>query len=257
MSKSRPIDPNKGFRIDLDFRKHSNVLPTFAQSYHGNPEAKSVFYPNAPDVKNREGKKIKSLDEFRALLKTADPKRIADSIVVFGTEWMSFREFFIRESRNEKLERFHDLYNRVGKISGGDLIPCAMLFKASEEKTVGLWRTNKSPTGQYRGRYKDVWVKGQELQLDNGTNVDFELYFSYLKQGNWQDFTVREGQLILVTGMAERSFASSGRETIRVYVDHKDAMRFENSIEDLLSPPEPEKPYEPTPLTYEMLGKLD
>lgn len=257
MAKTRVIDPQKGLRIDLDFRHHSDILPTFAQGHHGTPGAKSVFYPNDPDMKDREGKKVKSLEDFRTLIKTADPKRLANSVVVFGTEWMSMKEFFVRESRNEQMERFHDLYNRVGKIKGGDPIPCAMLFQASETKTIGQWCENRTPSGVLRGRYKDVWVKGQGMQLDNGTNVDFELYFSYMRQGGLQDFKVSAGQLILVTGMAERSFASSGRETVRVYVDHKNAMRFETSVEDLLSPPKKEIPHTPMEITYDMLRKLD
>lgn len=257
MSVTTLISPEKGLRIDLDFRRHSDILPTFKQAHHGTAAAKSVFYPNDPNLKDREGKKVKSLEDFRLLLKTADPARLANSVVVYGTEWMSFREFFIRESRNEHMARFSDLYNRVGKVQGGDPIPCAMLFKSSETKTVGLWRDNRTPSGTLRGRYQDVWIKGQGMQLDDGTNIDFELYLSYMKEGNWSEFTIPEGQLILVTGMAERSFASTGRETVRVYVDHKDAMRFEESIEDLLSPPKPQELPAPTVLTYEMLGKLD
>jgi hypothetical protein len=238
----RKIDKTKGYRIHLNVREHSGILPTFAQAHAGTPMEQSRWYPNDPDLADRESVSVKKLDDLLTLMQTGDHDRLANAVVLMDTHTpISWKDFFVREGRKGDMERFADLYNRVGKIKGGDPVPVAMLFQASETKTLR--------------HYGQQWVKGQGINVD-GMNVDFELFLSYLKDENWADKNIRKGQLYLVTGMAERSFASRNRETVRVYVNDRDAMRMVTRKELTTPPPAPE-PYTPRPLTYDDLGPLD
>lgn len=249
MAKKRTIDPAKGYRIHVNTRLHSELIPTFAQVHAGTSLEDSQWYPNDPDIKDRESRNVKTLDDLLTLMQTGDHARLSQSVVIFGTREIAWKDFFIREGKKDGLERFSALYNRVAAQKNDDLIPCAMLFEAAETKTVGLWHDKtKKP-----GRYKDVWIKGHSLLID-GKDVDFELFHTYLH--GYDDKYIREGDLFLVTGMAQRSFTSRKRDTVRVYVDNKHAIRGVTRAE-LTTPPPPPKPLGPIVLRREDMGPLD
>lgn len=258
MSKPRAsqTDPVKGYRIHFNTLSHSEVLPTFKQAHAGTPLENSKWYPNEPDLDERESRTVKGLDDLLALMQTGDHRRLADSLVVFGTNKpISWKEFFIRESAQEGMERFADLYNRVGKIKGGDPIPCAMVFKVAETKTLGVYR-DYFKAGKKAGRYRDISLKGQGLH-QGGKNIDFELSFMHLKQAAPYDtLNFREDDILLVTGMAQRDYASAHLEVVKIIVDNPKAYRLITQ-QELTTPPKPQEPYKPPALTYEDLGRLD
>lgn len=250
------VNPEKGYRLHFNSLHHSELLPSFAQAHAGTPMGHSRWYPNDPDLLGRESLNVKGLDDLLAIMQTRDPQRLADSIVIFGSNKpIPWKEFFIRESRLEGMERFADLYNRIGKIKGGDLLPCAMLFESAETKTVGHFR-DFFKGGKKKGRYRDVSLKGKGMHLD-GANIDFELSLMYLKNAHVNETVpIQEGDLFLVTGMVQRGYAGPYNETISVFIDKKAAMRKVTREELTVKPPLP-KPVEPKPLSYEDLGRLD
>ncbi len=257
MSQKREIDVTKGYRIVFNTLSHSEVLSTFGQAHFGTPRAKSKWLLNDPDLRDRETWTIKSPDDFIRLLQTADRSRIEDSVVLVGTDapvpWMRF--FGLAREKDGPLWLV-DLYNRLGKNRKSDPVPCAMVFEATEDKTVGLFRDRLDhKTGHKKGSYRDVSLKGRTFEVD-GKEVVIELKLSYLKHTNLQNPFVRHGDLFLVTGMASFDFWASPRTVMQVDVLDREAMRL-TSISELVTPPPPQEPAAPMQLTYEMLGKLD
>lgn len=232
MSKPRIIDIDKGFRLHFNSLQHSEVLPTFGQRYPANdPRAQSRFYPNDVDLKDRETRTLKNASDLLALMQDKDSQaRLKDSVVVFGTEEYPFRQFFVRESEKEKQGRFHTLYNKLAKRRRAEAIPCAMLFEASETKTI-----------RDHGKGQQT-IQGQTMTIA-GKKVVFELRFDYMPSLRMLPMTIEEGQLILVTGMAERRYTGADFDAICVHVNQEDAALFVTKEELTAAPPQ--RPYEP------------
>lgn len=225
MSKGVAINQSKGYRIHFNALAHSELLPTFAEFYKGTPLAKSRWYPNDPDLKDREILTAHNLDEFLGVMQNADQERLADSKVIYGVQMFDWKKFFVDGEVG-----LRNLYNRVSGMGKTNIIPCAITFEVSHDKTLR--------------EYGSKWVKGQSF-LGRGKIIETELYLSYLQNSGLQDVYVHEGDLLLATGIAQRSFVSKNRETIRVYVNGPDDMR-RIRREELTTPPPPQEPYVPS-----------
>jgi hypothetical protein len=238
--ESRIVIPDKGLRIHVNTLMHSELLPIFAQAHAGTPMAGSQWYPNHPDLYDRETRNIHSVPELVSLMQTEDPKRLADAAVIFTTQLMPWKKYFIRPSRADGLERYSDLYNRVGKIKGGDMLPVAIVLQVPEAINVNE---------------RNHTIKGLSLVTDDHNNVDFELNLSYIASQHKSDLPIPKGKFILAAGMAERSYAARSVEKVRIQIDQEESLHFFDRMKDLTTPPPPRAPVPPMTLTREDLGR--